>query len=103
MKSFSWRLECVLFLIFLLVPVPVTSFGVDVLSPNFAICLYNARYFDFILEIDNLHFPYWRQHIAGALHVTSMQAVIPILQDCKDRRMLVVSPEGIRANMKSRR
>ena len=84
---------CLLHGILMLLPW-VSSAGIDVLTPSFALCLYRSQYFDFVLEIDNPHMPYWKQHVAGALLVRSIPDTISHLGDCKDRKMLVVSPEG---------
>ena len=68
--------------------------GVRVVESSAAICLYRSRFFDLILEIDNALLPYKIQHVAGALRPSSTADLLSQLRGCKDRKLLVVSPEG---------
>ena len=70
------------------------SAGVNILSPNLALCLYETTYFDLILELENSYVPYNSQHVAESLLFSSISNVIIELNECKDRKILVVSPEG---------
>ena len=77
---------------------PASPFGVEIVDPEFARCLWNYSFFDMVLETDNYYTPFWQSHIPRAAKVPTAKAAVDALGDCLDddaRRVLVVSPEGV--------